>query len=542
MAENPLTPYKELYKELRDEQQSWRPHWGEISKYLEPYSGRYLENEEDNSDGRKLHKRIINGVPAMAKDDAVAGIHSGLTHPSTPWFKLGSLDEELMEYEPARKWFHETRNMMMMIYHRSNFYDSVVNIYDELITFNTAAMLMDESISGDRVMNCRPFTIGEFMIACDCEYRPDILVRQMAMTARQMEQKFGLDACSRKVRDAIKNNKANRRNEVIHIIKPAKVIRRRWKYESVYFEKDAENKFLLQSGYRVKPFAAPRWNVKGTDDYGRGPGMRILGDVKELQTEELLYLKSLSKEVDPPMNAPSSMKTEVVNLLAGGIQFNDDQYGVRPVHEVKTNHDGILRRIDQIERRIERGLYVDLFRSLMDDTKRKTAYETAKQYEQSLTMLGPMVQRFHNEFLNPVIDRTLDIMENRGILPPAPPEIQGHPIKVEYISTIAQAQKMVGLDAIEHIVGFAAEIYPIKPDIMDKVDLDEALDQVADMVGVAPDIVVSDDKVALIRAERAKQQQQMAMIEAGGQMAQAAKTLSETDVGSGNALNALIGA
>ena len=67
----------------------------------------------------------------------------------------------------------------------------------------------------------------------------------------------------------------------------------------------------------------------------------------------------------------------------------------------------------------------------------------------------------------------------------------------------------------------------LKPDVLDKLDLDQAVDDYADAYGVNPALVVPDDKVAAMREQRAKQMaaQQAA---AGAPMAiDAAKTASE---------------
>jgi hypothetical protein len=127
------------------------------------------------------------------------------------------------------------------------------------------------------------------------------------------------------------------------------------------------------------------------------------------------------------------------------------------------------------------------------------------------------------------------------MLPPAPPEIQGKNIEIKYISILAQAQKMIGVTSIEQTVSFVGNLAAVRPDVTDKLDFDEAVDQYADMVGAPPKIIRSDDKVAKIRQEKAKQQQNAAMQQQLAAGAQSAKVLSETDLGSNNALNALMG-
>ena len=82
----------------------------------------------------------------------------------------------------------------------------------------------------------------------------------------------------------------------------------------------------------------------------------------------------------------------------------------------------------------------------------------------------------------------------------------------------------------------------MRPDILDKLDPDQTIDEYAQALGVSPKIIVSDDDVAKMRQAREQQQQMANATAMAGQAAQGAKTLSETDVGGGaNALQLMLG-
>lgn len=59
-----------------------------------------------------------------------------------------------------------------------------------------------------------------------------------------------------------------------------------------------------------------------------------------------------------------------------------------------------------------------------------TATAVAELHEEKLLMLGPVLSRFNNEVLRPLIDRTFDILNEEGLIPPAPEEIQGTDLNV----------------------------------------------------------------------------------------------------------------
>jgi hypothetical protein len=199
--------------------------------------------------------------------------------------------------------------------------------------------------------------------------------------------------------------------------------------------------------------------------------------------------------------------------------------------------------IDKTVQAIQEGLFVDLFRmiSALNDTPERTAYEIAKKNEEKLQQLGPVVERLQPEFLDRVINRNFEIGLKRGLFGDPPEELQGKEIKIEYISILHQAQKMVGITAIEQTIRFIGNMAAARPEALDKIDVDETIDQYADSVGVNPKIIHSADEVEKIRKARAKAIQEAKANEAMAQTVEGSKTLSETDTGGNNALTQLLG-
>jgi hypothetical protein len=98
-------------------------------------------------------------------------------------------------------------------------------------------------------------------------------------------------------------------------------------------------------------------------------------------------------------------------------------------------------------------------------------------------MLGPVLERLHNELLDPLVDITFTRMLQGGIIPPAPEELQGMDLNVEFVSMLAQAQRAIGTNSVDRFVGNLGQIATMKPDILDKFDSD----QWADMAGAPTD-------------------------------------------------------
>jgi len=550
-------PYRDRLKQLEEDSYTWREHWQELQEYMLPRKGKYLDNNDPASadhghtSGDKKNQRIINSVASQALRVIAAGMQGGLTSPSRPWFRLGLSDLDLMQYGPVKEYLHEVQQRMLTTLSRSNFYGAIHGRYTELAAFGTASMMIEEDLhTGVRF---RPFTIGEYYLAQNSQYRVNALYRKLSMTAVQMVNRFGAESVSRPVLEAAKDNaKSEKRFTVVHVIQPnmdrmpGRMLSEDLPFESVYFEMNCEdkNQLLNKSGYRDLPFVAPRWDVTGTNVWGNSPAMDALGDCKMLQKMEEKKLKALDKMVDPPMNAPTSMKGQGGSIVAGGVNYLDitqGQQGFVPAYQVNPETQNIGIEIARVEERLKRAFFNDLFLMVASADKSMTATEVVRRHEEKLLMLGPVLERLQSELLDVIIDRTFDILQEEGVFPPPPPEIQGAPLKVEYISLLSQAQKMTGTTAITELAGFVGQLAAVNPEVIDKFDADQAVDDYADMLGVNPDIVNADDEVEEIRASR-KQAEQMAAAQA--QMDQGvanAKTMSETPVGEQSALDMMLG-
>jgi primosomal replication protein N len=322
-------------------------------------------------------------------------------------------------------------------------------------------------------------------------------------------------------------------------------------YLSVYYERGQE-KPLRVAGFDEFPALAPRWHVNGEDVYGtRCPGMDALGSVKALQLEERRKYQAIDYHVRPPQKADATLRNTGADLLPGGVTWvpgmnQSGNAGISPVYQ--TNHMAVtvLREdIREVEHRIQRTFYEDLMLMLArGENSQMTAREVEERHQEKLLVLGPMMEQQNDDLFDPLIDRTFNIMLRRGMFPPPPEELQGMTLRVEYVSIMAEAQKLIGVSGIERFVGFVGNMASLKPDALDKVDLDQAIDEYGGMTGIPAKILVSDKDVLEIRRARAEAQQAQQAASAMpvmAQGAQAAKTLSETDVQGSNALTQLLG-
>ncbi len=193
--------------------------------------------------------------------------------------------------------------------------------------------------------------------------------------------------------------------------------------------------------------------------------------------------------------------------------------------------------------RIKQAFYADLFLMMAESDRREiTAREIDERHEEKMLMLGPVLERLHNELLDPLVKRVFNIMARHGLIPAPPRGVRPGQLTIEFISMLAQAQKAVATGAIERFWQFGMQIAAAKPEAMDRLDPDGTMDAYAEMTGVPSSVTVDLPTARKLRAARAQAQQQQAALANAQRLASTAKDASQIDVGGGlNAVQLALG-
>lgn len=547
--ENMVQLYMKRDAALRLEFNSFKPIYTDIRDFLSPRTCRF--EGEKRHDATRQDQNIINTNPRFAVRTLAAGMQSGVTNPLRPWFKLGLADSALQEFQPVKVWLTQVERIMRDIMIRSNIYDRLKSSYGILGTYGTSALFIEEDL--EDTIRGYDLLMGSFRLATDMRGRVDTLYHDVTLTARQLKQRSEQRGWKipEQVNTAYTSGNYEQEFDVLHVVEKnrnykAGSFRPQDKlYVSIWFSRmnGTEGSVLSIKGYDDMPMMCPRWDIVGEDVYGAGCGEFALGDAKQLQLMEKRKLQGVDKNVNPPMVADASMRNQRVSNLPGSTTYVNGMIsgrpGYAPAYQVNPALNELRSEIESVESRIDEAFYKDLFRMVVDmvDQKNITATQINASREEKLLMLGPVLERLNDELLDPMIDRTYKIAERLGMIPPAPPELEGHPLKIEYISILAQAQKAIGNANIERYIGFVGQAAQINPAALDKVDIDAAIDEYADGLAVAPRVNRSSDEVEEIRQQRQEQERKAQQAQEGIASADAAKTLSEADLEGDNALS-----
>lgn len=537
---------------LTERQSFMDSHVRDISELILPRAARFELTEKNQTD-ESDYNLILDNTGTMAHHTLASGLMAGLTSPARPWFRLATPDQDLMEYEPVKQWLFKVTQKMLAIYGKSNTYRSFKTIYSQLGMAGTGANVVVDNY--ESVLHNYPLLWGSYTLALNHLGYVDTLYREMRKTVAQCVQEFGKERCSTSVRNLFDRGTLDAPVDIIHVIEPrkdrdlTKSDSRNMPWRSVYFEKGQnDNVFLRESGFLEFPAVCPRWEVDGDDTYAcRWPGAVALGDLRQLMHQQRRKGQAIDYQVNPPLQIPTALRNSPIDALPGGSVYYDAQAaggGIRSLYEVNLDLNMLREDIMDVRDRVRNAFFAPLFQMLAnDDRSGITAREIAERHEEKLLMLGPVLESLYGEMLQPYIELTFTKMLRAGLFakdgPLAPPaELEGQALDVEFVSTLAQAQRAVGTQAIDKLVGTIGSLASLKPEALDKLDADQIVDRYAEALGVDPSIIVADDQVAMIRSQRAQQQQMAAMASMAApakDAASAAATLSENDLGGGAA-------
>ena len=327
--------------------------------------------------GQEINQSIVDPTGTYAARICVGGLVSGLASQSRPWFAMVPALKNVELDAAAKAWVQTTQERMYTVLALSNFYQSFTVKCEDVVVFGTGVRIIYED--AETVLHCYNPAIGEFYLANAATNRHNVLNRQFLMTVSQIVDFFGAENCPEDVQKLWRSKGAALDQEriVCHSVEPnfgvdggsghktAGVVKGNFAWREVYWILGSSgNGPLSLRGFKEKPFTASLWSQQSNDAYGRGPGMDVLPDILQLQVETQRKAEAIEKLVRPPLVADMSMKNQPSSSIPGSVTFVPKlgpETGMRPMYEVNPDVKAISEDIAQIQARINKGFFGDLF-------------------------------------------------------------------------------------------------------------------------------------------------------------------------------------
>ncbi len=552
---------RRVSQSLKESRRDYEPYFEQLEQHFMPRRGLFTAepaSKAASDRGGLLNGKILDSTPIRALRILKSGLHAGLTSPSRPWFRLQPQDPDLRERQGPKEYVAKAEFEMRRLAERSGLYNMLHTGYGDLGVYATECALIEDSGSYDlRGMQLTP---GSYWLGMSDDRSIDTMHREFPMTVNQIVGKFVFKGqqygepdwgvVPARIKNMYDKGDIAKVETMCHLIMPrtdrdpVKADGRNKPIASQYWVKNDDRAADIQRlagdlGYDENPISASRWEVTGCEVWGsHSPAMETLPDVKELMNKRRDYAESVRRMNRPTMNAHTDLYNSEFSLMTGAVNFMaDPTKGLTPAFQINPDINGLRNDIEATQEAVWSGMYADLFMMISSlDRRQITATEIDERREEKLLGLGPVLERQHFEKHKPLVERLFRRVVSSGRLGPPPPELENEELEIDFISMLAQAQKAVATGSMERFAGYVGNLASVKPEVLDKFDEDQSVDEYANMVGVPPSTVRSDEEVDEIRRLRQEQiaaQQQAAMAvettKAMQQGASAAKTLSEAD-------------
>jgi hypothetical protein len=201
-----------------------------------------------------------------------------------------------------------------------------------------------------------------------------------------------------------------------------------------------------------------------------------------------------------------------IRMSPNGYNYYED-----PSRVVTAINQGIdypvgIDQLERLQKSIEDKYRVEFFLLLARAEREMTAYEIMERQSEKASLMGPQVGALYREGLKKVFDIFSEAEDSFGgfaELPELPPKAESSSINIVLTGPLAQAQsRMFRMQPIKNGINELAQISPIKPEVLDRVNWDEMAEEILESLYFPQHLINSDEEVSNIREERAKAEQQ----------------------------------
>ncbi len=505
------------HEHMRARRVNWDSHWQEVADYVIPRKDNVFFSRVP---GEKKGQRLYTSTAERANELLSAHLHGMLTNPSTLWFGLSTGVPELDKDPEVKAWLQAVTRAMIEVMNYSNFQTEVHEVYLDLGSFGTSILRIESDDELGVRYEARP--IYEAYIAEDHRGIVDTVSYEYKKTIREIAQEYGIDDFTDDMLRILEQDE-NHELTVIHLVKPREQFNPRLKtpenkpFGSFHVVKE-HGTLLKESGFDDMPYVVPRWTKISSEVYGRSPAMTALPDIKLANEMHKSIIRGAQKSIEPPLLAPDDGVVLPIRSTPGAINY----YRAGSRDRIEPMMTGARPDIGEsivasVIERIQEAFYIDQLQTPIVD--RQTATEVVQRREEQLRHLGPILGRMHFEFLRPLVNRTFNILADQGIFPPAPAQLEGMALQVQYTSQIARAQKTVEAENFTRVFGLVAPLIETKPEVLDLYDGDAIVRDIHDQYGLPAEYLLPDRAVEGIRQQRQEQMEQQQQLESANQEA-----------------------
>lgn len=512
------TDIRRRYETLKSERKTLENTFQQIEQYVVPYRGKFFRENTSEHEVDWRNTQLFDTTAIQACDTLASSMQGALTSPATIWFDFQFQNEDLNKHKESMVWLEQCARECFDALQESNFNIEASEFYLDLCSFGTA-IVSEEVVSEDewQGIDFQAIPVRDAFFEPDHKQQIQNFYRRLQWTAIQIVDKFGAKNVPKDILAKAEGSSAtNDKIEIIFCIfkrpdvkppedsGPIPPLKRPYGYKYVLHRDSTV--LGKEGGYYEQPAFVARWRKVSGSMWGHSPAMICLPDI--LNANDLVdsTLEAAGKVVDPASLTTQRGLVSDLDLARGGLTVVRNIGDLVP-YETKARFDvgdGVLNRFQDS---INRTFRVDQLQ--LKESPAMTATEVQVRYEMMQRLLGPTLGRLQNDFLNPMVQRTFNILLRAGRLPEIPEEVAtlGGQLKVEYTGPLPRAQKMETVRSMQEWLAVIAEAGQLFPELNDLPDPDVFGRLSAKLMSVPSMVLRSQEEVAEKRDQREAAQQ-----------------------------------
>jgi hypothetical protein len=277
------------------------------------------------------------------------------------------------------------------------------------------------------------------------------------------------------------------------------------------------------------PAYVARWEVTDESMWGNGPAHYAIADILTLNQLVELDIRSREKIIDPAILYAERALINTLDLGPGAQNAVRDPDKIK-AFESAARFDAVESSVVRLQMAVQRYFYIDQLE--LKESPAMTATEVQVRYELMQRLLASTMARLKEDFLDPLLQRTFNLLYRAGELGRLPDGLNMTEYDIAYIGPLSRSMRFDEAASIERWItqlrmiaetGGEAEKVMLVPDF-DKIAR-RAAENLDLPTELTRDPAVVEEEMDQLRQERQRQ----ASAEAAQAEAAAAKDLGQAE-------------
>tara|TARA_R100000458_G_scaffold41105_2_gene38714 strand:+ start:5593 stop:7149 length:1557 start_codon:yes stop_codon:yes gene_type:complete len=501
-----LTPIQVLKRadKANNRKDQWRSIYEECYEYGLPQRNLYGGHYESRVPAQDKSSRVFDSTAIHATQRFANRIQSALFPPYRKWCALVAGEDAIREVDDPQQLQIAldiyTEKMFAVI--RQSSFDLAMSEFLLDLCVGTAVMLIQP---GDEVTPIRFEAVPQYLVSL--EEGPngtiDNVYRKHRVRAEAIERQWPDANIHSDLQDIIKDKP----EDEIDLLE-ATIYK---KEEDIYCYHVIDVKKKEEIVYRVlksSPWVVSRYMKVSGEVMGRGPLISCIADVKTLNKTKELILKNASLAIagvytaaDDGVLNPQNVRIQPGAIIPVARNGGPQGESLKPLQRA-SDFDVAQLVIQDLRDNIKKVLLDDSLPP--DNMSARSATEIVQRMKELSQNMGSAFGRLITEAMLPIVSRVLVVMDEQNLID-MPLKVDGQAVKVVPVSPLAQAQS---LDELENVMKFIQITQGIGPIGQVALNQDEALDYIADKLGVPGKILNSKEERKTMMAQMAEMAQQ----------------------------------